>query len=94
MCDAPKPTTTAYSAKMNHRPVRPTDPSRAIGMLRRGFSHSSATVVDDSKPKNANRMKMNASQTPDSGVLAAGPGARAGVNDCGDWPSAPPVRTM
>src|SRR5258708_9111998 len=82
----PYPTITAYIAKQNQMPVRTTEPTRAMGTFRRGRCTSSATVVEDSKPKKANTTKMNASPMPDRPD-----GELPGFQACGTCPCAPPL---
>src|SRR5258708_18538774 len=85
----PYPTITAYIAKQNQMPVRTTEPTRATGTFRRGRCTSSATVVEDSKPKKANTTKMNASPMPDRPD-----GELPGFQACGTCPCAPPLTRM
>ncbi len=78
-----------YMAKVNHSPVSTTEPISAMGRFRRGLRVSSATVVDDSKPKNASTMNTNASPSPPNPV-----GEWLGRNDVGTCPWSPPLKMM
>ena len=78
-----------YIAKANHRPVSTTEPMSAIGRFRRGLRTSSATVVEDSNPKNASTMNTKASPRPPKPD-----GECVGRNAVGTCPWSPPLNRM